>query len=162
METCCLSAAPVLADLLRKENVSADTLLLGPDAESIHQVGAVASAAGLSAVTALKERSGDRQVAVVLADPDMFKGRPVILVDDVISTGETLIACAHAALKAGAKSVDACAVHALYPPQTGKAFTDAGIRSVKSCDGVLHSSNAVSLAPLLATGLASLAEFNRE
>jgi len=161
LETCCLSAAGALADLLRKENVSPKTLLLGPDEESIHQVGAVAVAADLSATTALKERTGDRQVAVALADPDMFKDRPVILVDDVISTGQTLIACAHAALKAGAKSVDAYAVHALYSPQTGKAFTDAGIRSVKSCDGVAHSSNAVSLAPLLAEGLASLREFNR-
>jgi len=162
METSCLSAALALADLLRKENVSADTLLLGPDEESIHQVGAVAAAAGLRATTALKERIGDRQVVVSLPDPGLFKDRPVILVDDVISTGETLIACAQAALAAGAKSVDAYGVHALYPPQTAKAFAAAGIGAVKSCDGVPHPSNAVSLAPLLAAGLATLAEFNRE
>ncbi len=161
METGCLSAAGSLADLLRKENVSPDTLLLGPDAESIHQIGAVAKAAGLGAVTAIKERRGDRQVAISLPDPGQFRDRPVILVDDVISTGQTLIACAEAALKAGAKSVDAYAVHALYPAQVGKAFTKAGIGRVKSCDGVPHPSNAAPLAPLLAEGLTALAEFNR-
>ena len=43
-------------------------------------------------------------------------GRPVLLVDDIVSSGGTLIACAKALIAAGATAVDAVITHALFPP----------------------------------------------
>ena len=103
-------------------------------------------------ITALKKRSGDRDVKVTL-EGAAVTGRPVLIIDDVISTGMTVIGCARAALGAGAASVSAAAVHALYDEQAAKAFKAAGIAPVVSTDSIPHPSNAVVLAPYFAEAL---------
>lgn len=40
-----------------------------------------------------------------LGNPDKLKGKTVLIVDDIITTGATMNHCANAILKAGAKSV---------------------------------------------------------
>ena len=45
-----------------------------------------------------------------MAEPDCVEGRKVLLVDDVITTGATVSACAQALLDAGAESVFAIAL----------------------------------------------------
>jgi ribose-phosphate pyrophosphokinase len=83
----------------------------------------------------------------------MLAGRPVLLVDDIGSSGGTLMTCAKALAAAGAKSVDVIVTHALFPPElVGKLF-EAGIRSVKSTNSVPHPTNAVALDQVLADAL---------
>jgi len=77
----------------------------------------------------------------------------VLLVDDIVSSGGTLMTCAKAQAAAGAKSVDAIVTHALFAPElVGKLF-EAGIRSVKSTNSVPHSTNAIALDAILADAL---------
>ena len=149
-----ISAAPAFVDLLRAERVRPDTVILGPDAESEAQVRRLAKPLGLLGVTAKKRRSGDRKVRVRLPDAGLLKGRPVVLFDDMVSTGATLCQCAVLAGRAGAASIEALAVHALYGPGEQAAFEAAGIARVRSSDSLVHPSNAVALAPLIAAALA--------
>jgi ComF family protein len=72
------------------------------DATSLRRVKATRPQVGLSH----DERARNMQGAFAAA-PGAFAGRRVLLVDDVATTGATLNACARAALKAGAKRVDA-------------------------------------------------------
>jgi ribose-phosphate pyrophosphokinase len=88
-----------------------------------------------------------------LADPAVVQGRPVLLVDDIVSSGSTLVACAHNIIEAGAASVDAIVTHALFPPDTNKEFIRAGIRSVRSTNSVPHPTNAIALDGALAAAL---------
>jgi ribose-phosphate pyrophosphokinase len=50
---------------------------------------------------AQKIRHGDRSVKMSFTDQEMFSGRPVVLVDDIVSSGGTVIACTKALLAAG-------------------------------------------------------------
>jgi len=62
---------------------------------------------------ALLDRSGRRknvEHAFRVADPSTVRGRRVVLVDDVATTGSTLAACSEALLEAGAESVTAVVV----------------------------------------------------
>jgi ribose-phosphate pyrophosphokinase len=148
-----LSAAPAFVELLRAERVAPETLVIGPDAESLAQVRRLAEPLALQYLTAEKRRSGDREVEVVFPADAPLQGRPVILYDDMVSTGATLSRCAVLALQHGARSVEALAVHALYGPGEAAAFEAAGIRRLRSSDSLAHPSNAVFLAPLLAEAL---------
>jgi ribose-phosphate pyrophosphokinase len=90
---------------------------------------------------------------MTFADPKIFAGRPVLLVDDIVSSGGTVLACTKALLAAGATSVDAIITHALFPPEMVGAFKAAGLASVRSTHSVPHPTNAIELDALFADAL---------
>ena len=146
-----LSAMPAIAEALR--GIAPDTVVVGPDEESQGWVSDLAGRLGLTAAVARKTRGGDRSVRIAFPEPTLFKDRPVLLVDDIVSSGGTLIACAEALALAGARSIDAVITHALFPPEMTGAFTRAGIRSIRSTTSVPHPTNAIALDGILAAAL---------
>lgn len=145
-----LSAAPLLGEYAARH--AQRPILLGPDDEAGQWVRAAANAHGLQHGTCIKQRNGDRDVAVSLPDID-FKNREVVLIDDVASTGRTLIAAALALRARGASAVDVAVTHALFVDDAIEMLRSAGVRHVWSSDSVAHASNAVSLVPLLERAL---------
>lgn len=145
-----LSAAPLLGRFIAARVPGA--LLLAPDEEAGRWVRAAAAAAGLDHAVCLKERRGDRDVQVALHGAPV-RGRAVVVLDDVASTGRTLAAAARGALAAGAASVDVAVTHALFVGDALAAVHAAGVRHVWSSDCVPHPSNAVSVVPLMAQAL---------
>jgi ribose-phosphate pyrophosphokinase len=145
-----LSAAPAIGRFLRRRARGA--LLLGPDEESVQWVRSAADAAGLQWAVARKVRRGDRRVAVRLPDVPV-RDRHVVLVDDMISTGRTLVEAARALTKAGAARVDVAATHALFAPDADRALRAAGVGDIWTTDSVRHATNAIRLAGLLAGAL---------
>ncbi|MBI5720086.1 MAG: ribose-phosphate diphosphokinase [Burkholderiales bacterium] len=145
-----LSAAPMLGRFVADRVPGA--LLLAPDEEAGRWVRAAAEAAALDHAVCLKERRGDRDVSVSLHGAPV-RGRAVVVLDDVASTGRTLAAAARAALAAGAAGVDVAVTHALFVGDAFAHVAAAGVRRVWSSDCVPHASNAVSVVPLLAGAL---------
>ncbi len=145
-----LSAAPLLGRFIARQVPGA--LLLAPDEEAGQWVRAAALAAGLDHAVCHKQRHGDHEVAVSLPEVDVG-GRAVVLLDDVASTGRTLVAAARGALARGAASVDVAVTHGLFVGDALQQVRAAGVRQVWSSDSVPHASNAVSVVPLLAAAL---------
>lgn len=130
-------------------------LLLGPDEEAAQWVGEAGRAHDLDHAVCRKQRLGDREVRIALPALTLA-GRAVVLMDDVASTGRTLVEAAGACLAAGAASVDVAVTHALF---VGDAIADlraAGVRHVWSTDAVPHATSVVPLAPLLAAAVRTL------
>ena len=148
-----LSAMPAIADYLRAVGFDPATVVAGPDAESEPWVGDLARRLGLAHAVARKTRRGDRSVEIAFADAALFAGRSVLLVDDIVSSGGTLMTCAQALVAAGAGSVDAIITHALFPPALTSEFLRAGIRSIRSTNSVPHPTNAIALDAILADAL---------
>ncbi len=142
-----LSAAPAMGAFLASR--AEKPLLVGPDQESEQWVQSVARIASLEHVVATKIRRGDRKVAVQLPERD-YSGQPAVLVDDLASTGRTLVAAAQALLGAGASRVDVLVTHALFVGDALEMLRAVGVSGIWSSDSVLHPSNAFPLAPLLA------------
>jgi len=148
-----LSAMPAIAQVLQTSSFDPATVVVGPDEESRVWVSDLAGRLGTQHAVARKTRRSDRSAEISFAQPGMFAGRPVLVVDDIVSSGGTLIACAQALRAAGASTIDAIVTHALFAPElVGKLF-EAGIRSVKSTDSVPHPSNAIALDRILAEAL---------
>jgi ribose-phosphate pyrophosphokinase len=148
-----LSAMPAIAQVLQTSSFDPATVVVGPDEESRVWVSDLAGRLGTQHAVARKTRRSDHSAEISFADPSLFAGRPVLLVDDIVSSGGTLIACAQALRAAGARTIDAIVTHALFAPElVGKLF-EAGIRSVKSTDSVPHPSNAIALDQILAEAL---------
>ncbi len=130
-------------------------LLLGPDGESEQWVRKAAHACAPAADYAccLKQRHGDLDVRVTLPPTLDCRGRGVVLVDDMVSTGRTLVAAARLARAAGAVSVDVAVTHALFVGNALAELQAAGVGRVWSTDCVPHASNAIGVVPLLAKAL---------
>jgi ribose-phosphate pyrophosphokinase len=148
-----LSAMPAIANSLRLAGIDPATIVIGPDAESGPWVSDLAGRLGLAHRVARKVRRGDRSVEIGFADPAPIAGRPVLLVDDIVSSGGTLIAGARALTAAGAATIDAVVTHALFPSEMATEFANAGIRSIRSTSSVPHPSNAILLDDIFAASL---------
>jgi ribose-phosphate pyrophosphokinase len=130
-------------------------LLIGPDEESAQWVREAARACSPMADHACcrKQRHGDHDVQVTLPASLDCRGRAVVLVDDMASTGRTLGATARLVLAAGAASVDVAVTHALFVGNALDELRTAAVGRVWSTDCVPHPSNAISVVPLLARAL---------
>ena len=148
-----LSAMPAIANALRAAGIDPATIVAGPDAESRPWVSDLAGQLGLAHTVARKIRRDDRSVEISFAEATLIARRPVLLVDDIVSSGGTLITCAKALTAAGATAIDAVTTHALFPPAMTAEFAKAGIRSVRSTSSVPHPSNAIPLDDVLAAAL---------
>ena len=148
-----LSAMPAIADALRRTGIDPTTIVVGPDAESRPWVSDLAGRLGLAPMVAQKIRHGDRSVEISFAEAASVAGRPVLLVDDIVSSGGTLIACAKALTAAGATAIDTVITHALFPPDLTVDFAKARIRSIRSTSSVPHPTNAIPLDDIFAAAL---------
>ncbi len=145
-----LSAAPVIGDWVRA-NV-AEPLLVGPDEESAQWVRAAAGA-DLPCVVFTKTRRGDHDVAIETPDLTPHAGRTPVLVDDVISTGRTMIEAARRLTEAGFPAPACTAVHAVFSGDAQAALRAAGIERVATCDTIAHDTNAMGVTDLLIRAL---------
>jgi ribose-phosphate pyrophosphokinase len=146
-----LSAMPAIAGALA--GIDGATVVAGPDAESRPWVSDLATRLGLAYAVGRKTRRGDRSVEIDFAGQTAVTARPVLLVDDIVSSGGTLITCARALKELGATTIDAVITHALFPPGVVEEFAHAGIRSIRSTSSVAHPTNAIPLDAVLATAL---------
>ena len=147
-----LSATPAIVDALRA-GIDRQTIVIGPDEESRSWVSDLAARLGLDHAVARKSRRGDRSVEMAFPEPALLANRPALLVDDIVSSGATIAACAKALQSAGAAAIDAVITHALFPPELVGTLFAAGVRSIKSTDSVPHPTNAIALDGVLAETL---------
>jgi ribose-phosphate pyrophosphokinase len=148
-----LSAAPLMGQFLRTQLKEA--LLLGPDEESGQWVKSVAEHADWDFAVARKTRTGDRQVAIQLPDVS-FRGRDVVLVDDMISTGHTVAQTARLLKDAGTRHIYCAVTHALYPHESAQLLQNAGIETMWCSDSIVHTCSVIRLAPTLAKAISEI------
>jgi ribose-phosphate pyrophosphokinase len=148
-----LSAMPVIAETLRTEGIDPATVIIGPDAESRPWVRDLANRIGLSHTVAQKARRGDRSVEISFDEPGLIAGRPALVIDDIVSSGGTMMACAKALAAAGAIAIDAIVTHAVFPATLRHDMALAGIRSIRSTHSVPHPTNAFILDELYVAAL---------
>lgn len=152
--TASLSAAPVLAAWIRA-NVT-EPLIVGPDVESGQWVERVAHDAGAPSVVLEKVRRGDRDVEVVLPPVDRWAGRTPVLVDDIVSTGRTMVAAAAELVRRGMPAPVAVAVHAVFADGAWEGVLAAGPSRLVTTNTVPHPSNAIDVGDLLARGVRAM------
>jgi ribose-phosphate pyrophosphokinase len=145
-----LSAAGPLADAFVGPE---RPVVVGPDAESEPWVRHIAEHLGGDMLFFQKVRLGDDEVEMRPPDLQPVRGRCVLLVDDICSSGATLIAAVGLLREAGASSVDVGVVHALFGAETEARLKAAGVRRLVSTDSVRHHTNQAHLAGLLSQAL---------
>jgi len=149
--TVTVSAMPAVSEWLRA-NV-ADPVLIGPDRESAQWTERAARELGCPCVVLDKVRHGDRHVEVSTPDPALIRGRTPILIDDIASSGQTMIEALKGLRTVGVRDVICVAVHGLFADGAEAGLREAGAARIVSTNTVPHASNAIDIGPSVASAL---------
>ncbi len=147
-------AAPLISQWIRT-HVS-NPLIIGPDSESEQWVSAVSKDAGAPYTIFEKARRGDRDVEISVKKHRGLDGRTPVLVDDIISSGRTMIEAVRLIMAQGAGAPICVAVHGLFADNSDTSLAQAGARVVTS-NSISHATNGIDVTELLASSVRELA-----
>jgi ribose-phosphate pyrophosphokinase len=141
-----LTANSLIADYIKKKYKNA--VILGPDGESYQWAEVIAKKIGFDSTVLQKTRFSSRHVHVKVIKPVDIKGRDVIIVDDIISTGHTIAEAAKHARKMKAKSITAIGVHGLFVENGLDKLKKAGVSKVVTTNCIEHKTNKIDVSDL--------------
>jgi ribose-phosphate pyrophosphokinase len=160
-----LFATPVMIDHMR--NLMTDrSIVVSPDAGGVERARAFAKRLNMP-LAILDKRRDDVNVAEVVHIVGDVANKDCLIVDDLIDTGGTLVKGAEALLtRGGARSVAACATHAVLSPPAVQRIEESAIREVVFTNSIPLTEEArrsakirtLSVAPLLAKAIQSIHE----
>lgn len=139
-------AAPFMSEWILKH--VKDPVLIGPDSESEQWVSQVAKGIGCPFTVSEKTRLGDREVKIVMKSEEVLKNKTPVLVDDIISTGRTMIETILHLKSIGHHQAICVAVHAVFAEQSYTQLQDAGATEIVTCNTIVHPSNRIDLTGL--------------
>jgi ribose-phosphate pyrophosphokinase len=145
--TTVVRAAPSIAEWVNTEVTQ--PVLVGPDAESVQWVSAVAEKCGAPYVILEKTRRGDRDVAIS-APQHAWNGHTPVVIDDIVSTGRTMVEATRQLRAAGSAPPMCIAIHAVFADAVGEELVAAGARGIVTCDTIVHASNRICITEPLA------------
>jgi ribose-phosphate pyrophosphokinase len=143
-------AAPMIARWITDE--VKQPVLVGPDAESKQWVAAVAESCGAPFVIFEKTRRGDRDVSVS-APEYAWNGHTPVVIDDIVSTGRTMLEATRMLRAAGSAAPMCVAIHAVFADAVQDALVAAGASGIVTCDTIPHASNRICVSEPLADAL---------
>lgn len=131
-------------------------LVLAPDRGALHRARAVAEALGASYDYLEKRRDRTTGELSLLPKSIEAEGNDVLIVDDIISTGGTLVLAAKSMLRSGARRVYAACTHAILASGALDKLYGAGVSDVVATDTVPSPVSKVSVAEQLVAAITSL------
>jgi len=141
-----LTANHVIAQFIKKnfKNVA----VIGPDWESFQWADQISEEIWVEDTVLEKDRHSTRKVDVEVTKEINLEGKNIVIVDDIISTGNTMIKAAKEAKKRGAKSINAIGVHGLFVerglPKMQKYFD-----SIYTVNTIEHETNKIDISPII-------------
>jgi len=146
-----VSAAPVIASWIRRHIEKA--VLIGPDEESKQWVSQIAEVAHIPFTVLKKVRLGDHHVKVSIPALGDFSSHVPVLVDDIVSTGQTMIETLRHFQSLETKPPVCIIVHPIFAGITTQTLAEAGAEQIASCNTILHDSNQLDLSQSLIQAL---------
>src|SRR5205807_3832750 len=152
-----LFAAKILAEHIRNRHGKEELTIVSPDPGGTKRARYIANMLEAPMAFVDKRRPKD-DVAEVLNVVGDVAGMKTIVVDDLISTGTTMVGVANALIEAGATAVDVLATHGVLSDNAVKRLADAPINQIVVTDSIPHSEVdeklvTLTVAPLIAESI---------
>ena len=123
-----LSACKEIADYIKKK--IKNPIIIGPDWESYKWAGKVAIYCRCMSYILKKERVSARKVKISLNKKVNLKEKNIVIVDDIISTGHTILQAAKSLRSLGVKNITAICVHGIFSENALQKLKKANINVI--------------------------------
>jgi len=154
-------AAPIISAWI-KENID-NPFLIGPDVESRQWVSEVAKDADAPYTVLSKIRTSDTSVEVSVPEISNWNDRTPVLVDDIISSGQTMIeTLRHLSGVHGIKKPVCIGVHGIFADGAYKHILDSGASRVVTCNTIKHPSNGIDVSEYIAEGTLKMSHESKQ
>jgi ribose-phosphate pyrophosphokinase len=150
-----LTAIPLLANYFLQKGIKG-AFALAPDKGAMYIAEQARTVLGGEAGHLEKQRDRYTGQTTQIATHLDVKGKTVIIFDDIISTGGTIVGAVKILREQGAAHVYTACVHGLLIGDAEKRILDAGVEEIVSTDSVPGKNSKVSLAPLISQELKAL------
>lgn len=150
-----LTAVPLLAEYVRSRLSLLKPVVVGPDEESEQWASTAAAVIGADHDVLEKKRLAADRVEIEMRALAV-RGRDVLLVDDIISTGGTIIEASKILKAQGARRLIVACTHPILAEDALARIYEAGAELVVGTDTVPSPISYVSVAPLVAEALRKL------
>jgi ribose-phosphate pyrophosphokinase len=131
-----LYAAPVFMDFFEGLDLSEFTVV-APDLGSVKMARAYANRLGRPLVIVEKRRPGANDIEVLnVIGAEEVEGRNLLIIDDMIDTGGTLVKAAEKLKEVGARDIYACATHGVFSGGALERLEKSPISRVVVCDTI--------------------------
>lgn len=147
-----VSAMPAIGEHFKRMGLR-NPYVLAPDDGAIHLAEAVAKVLGADFTSLEKHRDTTTGVVETSSKRLEVKGRDILIVDDIISTGSTIVNAAGIAEREGARDIYAACTHALLLGDALAKLRIAGVKEVIGTDCIPGSVGLISVASLAAEAL---------
>ncbi len=150
-----LYAINVFISFLKEMNIP-DLTIVSPDVGGIKMARAYAKKMG-AGLAIVDKRRVDADKAEAMNILGEVKGRNLVIIDDIIATGGSLIEAAAALKKAGAKDIYAMITHGVLAGDAVKKLANSEIKRLFISDSIPHAPEdkieVISVAPLFAEAI---------
>ena len=148
-----VSSIPLLADHVHKMKLH-EPVAVSPDVGGINRAKEFARHLHIDMVALKKSR--DRVSGEVTVDERLntdISGRDLILIDDIISSGASIIKAAEVLQKKGVGKIYAMCTHALLIGNADQKIKSAGVQEIISTNSVPSEYAKVDISPAIAAAL---------
>ncbi len=146
-----LTANELIAKYVKKKHPN--SVIIGPDWESYQWAEAIAKQVGVESTVLEKTRFSSRHVTSKMVKKVDIKGKEVVIVDDIISTGHTIAEAAKKAKALGARKIIAIGVHGLFVEKAISIIKRAGVTELVTTNCIEHKTNKIDVTELLVEAL---------
>lgn len=149
-----VKAATVIADYFKTKGVD---LVMSPDIGAAGRAKIVGEHMGAPYDHLNKTRLSGTEVRIQPAEADV-RGKSVLIVDDMISTGGTIIAATAALKEAGAERVFVACTHGVFVNNALERFNGSPVDSVLCCNTLDNPVALISVAGIVADAIKEFEE----
>ena len=151
-ETVDLSAIPSLANYVKKNITLNKPIVISPDEGGVHRAkkfaGAIEIVIDMLSLIKTRDRfTGD--VSISLSDQQPLENRDALIVDDIISTGNSIIKATEILKKNNIGNVYVVCTHALLLDDAKEKLLKAGVKDVISTNSIPNEFAKVDLSSLI-------------
>jgi ribose-phosphate pyrophosphokinase len=144
-----LSAMPLLAKYVKEEGRLQNPLVIGPDSEA-EQWAKLASETLRTDYDVFEKKRFAADKVEIRPRRANAKGRDILIVDDIISTGGTIIEASKILHSQGANKIEVACTHPILATDALSRIRGAGVLNVIGTDTIPGPISYVSVAPLIA------------